>query len=123
VVINLASATKARFVQIRPKVAVGGLRVCAFAQDGRVTVNVDREFGEADIQKLTKAGWSTERAGGEDLSPSLLEAEAILQAMSAKQPSPFPLTKASSGASGKTAKSSAQSALAAVLSKKPSSRR
>lgn len=123
VVINLASVTNARFAQIRPRAAVGGLRVCAYAKDGRVTVNVDREFGEAGIAKLTKTGWYAERAEGEGISPALLEAESILEAMSAKEPTPFVVPKASSGSSGKTTRPTSQPTQATSRSPKLPSRR
>lgn len=85
----LLDVTNARFARLRPSSAVGGLRVCAVAQDGRVTASTSREISAADLAKLKKAGWLVEAVDEEELSPVLVEAAGVLQALSGMRATQF----------------------------------
>jgi hypothetical protein len=90
-----SSSSKARFAKVRSPGPVPVLRVGAFARDGTITLDANREFGGTSANVLSEAKWKVSSSSEEEgLVPELFEAEQILADCAGQCSTPFTPTVA-----------------------------
>jgi hypothetical protein len=83
---GMSSATKARFARARAEMAPSCLRIALFANDGKLTLDTNREFAGA-AHALAKAQWHVVPVGEEE-DFELFQAQQVLNALASRPPSP-----------------------------------
>jgi hypothetical protein len=84
----MSSASKARFAKTRAPMALGSLRIGAFVRDGKLILDINREFAGRAAQALAKANWDVMSVGEEEHF-ELFQAQRVLDALASRPPSPF----------------------------------
>lgn len=105
---QIASSSKAKFARVRALVPVPVLRISAFVEEGRITIDPSRELGDVGFGVLVKAGWKAAKTN-EDLESQipLFEAEQLLMAWGDNEPTEFTKSVAPGPARKKVARRAA----------------